>query len=429
MFAHATHTGQATGPALVLLLALLLLLAGMTGCQSSTTQAMTGSFGDDLQFLKGHTETIVLSDATGQAQIAIAPEYQGKVMTSTAGGAGGLSFGWINRELIASGERAAHINVFGGEDRFWLGPEGGQFSIFFQEGALQPGDNFDFELWQTPGPIDWVGWVSVTARRVALVTSQPPTITNLSGFTFDIEINRVIRLLDPPLAEKYLGMEIPEDVNYVAYQSDNRVTNRGGESWTAETGMLSIWILGMFNPSPATTIVVPFKAADVPQEEIVNDAYFGKVPAERLLVEPTRGVLFFSGDGNYRSKIGVAPEYALPTLGSYDAANQVLTLVQFTMPEEPGAYVNSMWEWQDDPFAGDVVNSYNDGPLDDGGQLGPFYELETSSPALALDPGTSGMHIHRTYHLQGPVESLNPIAQRLLGVSLEEIAGALSGAM
>ena len=28
-----------------------------------------------------------------------------------------------------------HIYVFGGEERFWLGPEGGQFAIFFAPGA------------------------------------------------------------------------------------------------------------------------------------------------------------------------------------------------------------------------------------------------------------------------------------------------------
>ena len=56
-------------------------------------------------------------------------------MTSTAGGDAGQSFGWINRELIASGKMQPHMNVFGGEDRFWMGPEGGQFSIFFAKGA------------------------------------------------------------------------------------------------------------------------------------------------------------------------------------------------------------------------------------------------------------------------------------------------------
>jgi hypothetical protein len=29
-------------------------------------------------------------------------------------------------------------------------------------------------------------------------------------------------------------------------------------------------------------------------------------------------------------------------------------------------YVNSKWGQQDDPYKGDVVNSYNDGPVEDG---------------------------------------------------------------
>ena len=69
-------------------------------------------------------------------------------MTSTAGGDAGLSFGWINRELIASGKMQPHMNAFGGEDRFWMGPEGGQFSIFFAKGA-----KFEFADWFTPAVI------------------------------------------------------------------------------------------------------------------------------------------------------------------------------------------------------------------------------------------------------------------------------------
>ena len=37
------------------------------------------------------------------------------------------------------------MNVFGGEDRFWLGPEGGQFALYFK-----PGDPFDLDHWQVP---------------------------------------------------------------------------------------------------------------------------------------------------------------------------------------------------------------------------------------------------------------------------------------
>ncbi|HEY7820564.1 MAG TPA: DUF6786 family protein, partial [Vicinamibacteria bacterium] len=84
------------------------------------------TYGDDLAFLDQHQDVIELSDSTGTSRVAVVAEYQGRVMTSTSGGTDGPSFGWLNREAIASKERKPHINVFGGEDRFWLGPEGGQ---------------------------------------------------------------------------------------------------------------------------------------------------------------------------------------------------------------------------------------------------------------------------------------------------------------
>jgi hypothetical protein len=113
-------------------------------------------------------------------------------------------------------------------------------------------------------------------------------------------------------------------------------------------------------------------------------------------------------------------------LGSYDAGSQVLTIVTYTKPEGATDYVNSMWELQEAPFAGDVINSYNDGPPEPGAKpLGPFYELETSSPAAALDPSKSLTHEHRTFHFQGTETDLDKIAQKLLGVSLAKIKSAL----
>jgi hypothetical protein len=57
--------------------------------------------------------------------------------------------------------------------------------------------------------------------------------------------------------------------------------------------------------------------------------------------------------------------------------------------------------------------------------LGPFYELETSSPALALAPGERYTHVHRTIHLNGPEADLDRIARATLKVGLADIAGAL----
>ena len=88
--------------------------------------------------------------------------------------------------------------------------------------------------------------------------------------------------------------------------------------------------------------------------------------------------------------------------GSYDATARVLTLVQYTRPADAIRYVNSMWEIQREPYKGDVINSYNDGPPAPGQPpLGPFYELETSSPASTA-PHQRYTHVHRTFHFTGP---------------------------
>jgi hypothetical protein len=103
----------------------------------------------------------------------------------------------------------------------------------------------------------------------------------------------------------------------------------------------------------------------------------------------------------------------------------VLTLVQYTRPPQATDYVNSMWEIQREPFKGDVINSYNDGPPGPGKPpLGPFYELETSSPALSLAPRQQYTHVHRTFHLVGPDAELDRVARAWLKVGIADLSGA-----
>jgi len=389
-------------------------------CALAALPAAAASFGDDVAFLEKHTEIITLSDEPGQAQVALAPAWQGRIVTSTAGGPGGLSHGWINRALIASGEMRPHVNFYGGEDRIWLGPEGGQFSIFFDKGAP-----FDLEHWQTPAPIDTEPYQVVGKTKDRAHFRHAFQLANYSGTVFDLQVDRRVRLVTPSEVWEDLATQASPGLSMVAFESRNQITNRGEKPWRKETGLLSIWILGMFHPSPATTVVIPIRPGA--EEELgprVNAGYFGRVPPDRLAVGER--AVFFRGDGMSRGKIGISPKRALPILGSYDAAGQVLTLVQFTLPPGATDYVNSMFEIQEEPFAGDVVNSYNDGPLSPGGeQLGPFYELETSSPAAALGPSESLEHVHRTIHLTGSRAELEEVARVTLRVGLDEITGAL----
>ena len=377
------------------------------------------TFGDELAFLRQHVAVVTLSSPDGAAQVAVVPAWQGRVMTSSAGGAAGLSFGWVNRELIAAGKFQPHINVFGGEDRFWLGPEGGQFSVFFTKGAT-----FDLDHWFTPPAVDTEPFKVVSTAADRVHCQRAFGLTNYSGTAFSLQVDREVRLLKA--AEALVALGVPAaGGKAVAFESVNTLKNTGATAWQKDTGLLSIWILGMFNASPSTTIVVPFRTG--PEAElgpVVNDTYFGKVPADRLVVK--EGVIYFAADANYRSKIGVPPRRAKPVMGSYDAANRVLTLVKFSLPAGASDYVNSMWELQKNPFAGDVANSYNDGPSKPGGtQMGRFYELEGSSPALALRPGATAEHRHQTIHLTGTEAELDAAARAALGVGLVEIKAAL----
>jgi hypothetical protein len=381
---------------------------------NTSKEYVKGSFGYDLDFFKTyHKDILLLGDSN--AQVLVAPAYQGRVMTSTAEGEKGLSFGWVNHELIASGKAGEHINAVGGEDRFWLGPEGGQFSIYFKKGV-----EFKFENWFVPKEFDTESFKLISSTGTEASFEKEMHLENYSGNKFDLVVNRTVRFLNKKAIDSVLGVSIPAGIKTVAFESHNSITNKGTTVWDKKTGMLSIWILSMLNASAKTTVAVPYRQGDSSKlGKIVTDDYFGKVPGERLKINA--GLLLFKADAEYRSKIGIAPSRALPIAGSYDAINKILTIAQFSLPGDATDYVNSLWKIQDNPFAGDAVNSYNDGPID-GKQMGKFYEVESSSPAAALAPGQTLHHMHRTIHLKGSKEDLNKISIKLLGVEVDAIS-------
>lgn len=113
----------------------------------------------------------------------------------------------------------------------------------------------------------------------------------------------------------------------------------------------------------------------------------------------------------------------MPIVGSYDAKHEVLTIIKYTFNQD-STYVNSLWDDTAKPYSGDVVNVFNDGPVDGGAPFGPFYELETSSSTRALTSGDSIVHEHFTFHFEGDQQQLSQLSQQLLGVSLDQIKEA-----
>ncbi len=376
-----------------------------------------GTFGYDLQFLTENVDDVVVLE-NDLASIVIVPKYQGRVMTSTAEGMNGKSFGWLNYDLISSSEIQEHINIFGGEDRFWLGPEGGQFSIYFKSGS-----EFNSDNWYVPKQIDTEPFDLISKTSEEAKFEKEMALDNYSGTHFNLKVKRTIKLLSKDKMNELLSYKIPADIKIVGYESENTITNTGEKKWTKETGALSIWILSMFAPSDNTVSAFPFiNGEEAELGKIVTSDYFGEISDDRLKISDK--VVFFKCDGKSRSKIGFSSQRAKPFCGSYNSDSGILTIMNYSLPSGEKDYVNSLWKFQDEPFGGDVLNSYNDGKLEDGTQLGPFYELESSSPAAFLKPNESLTHIHRIFHLVGSTEVLDKISQSILGISIDQFKSA-----
>ncbi len=375
------------------------------------------------EFLGRHTDTVELSDGDG-ARVLVCPKWQARVMTSTCSGPDGLSFGFINLEFIEAGKTNPHFSNYGAEDRLWFSPEGGRFSLWFAPGAEQTLDN-----WFTPPAFNEGGYEAEAGSDASHCRfTRRMQFRNAAGTEFDLLVAREIRLLGKTEIGKTFGGTISaelrgDDVKMVAYETINTITNRG-PAMTKDKGLVSMWILSMLNASPRTVIVVPYRGGDENQlGPTVCSDYFGVVPQERLKITPE--AILFSADANYRSKIGTSQKRAKNVLGAIDFENNALTLARFNMPDDSAKcdYMNNKWGAdQPDPYVGDVVNAYNDGPPAPGKKgLGKMCEIESLSPAVALKTGESLTHRHCTVHLQSDLKTLSRMAEKILGVDLREV--------
>lgn len=377
-------------------------------------------FDEDVAFLKAHDPSLKVLESAHGGRIAVSGAYQARVMTSAVR-SGGASLGFVNRSFIEAGKTGTAFDNYGGEDRFWLGPEGGQYALYFA-----PGKPFEFQNWQTPHAFQEGAWQETEKEKqskASITFTRTLSVQNYASTLLELAVTRKLSVFGAEQAKAALGLDVPAAVEWVAYSSENTITNHGKQAWVDAKGLPSIWILGMFSPAPDTRIILPFEKQG--SGEVVNDRYFGKVPNDRLHIAADKGFLLFKADGQARGKIGLSPARAKSVLGSYSAAGQLLTIVRFNKPAGAQKYVNNLWELSKEPYGGDVSNAYNDGPVEPGKpSLGGFYELESSSPAAALAPGASLTHTHETYHFQGPRDALDAIAQKVLGVSLADVEAA-----
>ena len=164
----------------------------------------------------------------GMARVLICPEYQGRVMTSTCSGEDGASLGWINRDYIEAGKPNLQFNNFGGEDRIWLSPEGGPFSLWFAPGAKQ-----DLTNWYTPPAIN-DGAFQPTADYTSTLARmhRQMKFTNAAKTEFQFDAERDVQLLGGDEFGKLFGADAKAIVSdnklkWVGVETANTLTNRG----------------------------------------------------------------------------------------------------------------------------------------------------------------------------------------------------------
>lgn len=329
-------------------------------------------------------------------------------MTSIAKDLDGNNYGWMHYELVASGEFQTHINPLGDEDRFWIGSEGRLSSILFKADT-----EFTFDNWFTPHAADIEALEVAEQSEKAVSVRKNMHLVNYQNFEFEFEVKRQVKLFESTEIEQQLGLTLTESVAAVGYQTYNEIRNTGTTAWSKDSGLLSIWISGMFTPSKNTTVILPYK-----NELMLNTSYFGSIPEGKLTI--TDKHVMYKGDGSHRFKLGFPPKNVMPYIGSYDADKGLLTIITYTFDNDKN-YVNSVWRQQQNSNAGDAMNSYNDGRLENSDQIEPCYELETSSGAKPLSPNEAIAHEYKTFHFEGCYSALNTIANCLLHIELDTL--------
>lgn len=370
---------------------------------SCVSQSSNPVFEDDLKILQQVDGMQVLS--AGDAKIAVVGKFQGRVITSTSRGLKGNSYGWFHRKMISSNSYTNNYSSLGGESRIWFGPEIGKYSVFFEPGTEQT-----VKFVKRPIDLDTVNFKLLKSSKRSVTYGNKLSIINYQGFKFLIDIERHIHLFDNSEIEKNLGITLEDGVSSVGFEVKSTMKNAGQENWNKEQGLLSIWDIGCMTPSKKAIVIIPVRGNP---KEVTN--YFTPLDDSRIKIK--NNTVFYKSDADYLNKIGIPPEHTKPIFGSYNPDLRTLTIVTFRFDNDP-FYVNSNWEDQTDPYAGDVINVFNDGSIGSGKPFGPFYELETSSSAKELKVGQQQEHIHTTYHFEGDQKQLSAIAEKLLGVSL-----------
>ncbi|MEM9987512.1 MAG: DUF6786 family protein, partial [Bacteroidota bacterium] len=319
----------------------------------------------------------------------------------------GYSHGWFNHTLIQKTVPEVPAAYIGGESRFWLGPEYGQFSVFFDPGAEQVEANQ-----RAPHDLDWKRFELIDRDSLMVSYGGQMKVINAAGYEFDLKVMRRVKLLTSALIQEKLKLESLAEVAQVAFETETVVENYGNDPFDPDSGLIAIWELGCMHTSPENVVIIPLDSDSAAITE-----YFTPLGERGLIRDKT---LFYRADAEGINKIGILPADVRPLMGSYDPSRELLSVVTFSFYPQDSLYVNSLPE-NKAPYAGDVINIFNGEVVPEINRDIPFFEFESSSSAGILHSGDQMYHRQSTYHFEGSPEALSPIAEAVFGLRLDQI--------
>jgi len=373
---------------LILVLSLLAF-----GCKKSSEH----NYQTLINKIKKQANIIELTTNNGNSRLIISPYHQGKIVASTYNGINGSINGWTDTSLLDS-----TTQISGGEERLWLGPLGSQFSFYYQQIKPLNEDN-----WKVPDEINQESYQLVTTTNNCVELTKQMHLTNFIGTTFNLKVDRKIKLFDKKSIQQNLNINFDDTTNFVAFETKNTLINKDTIPWTKTTGLIGLWSAGMYKGADDSVVIIPLKNHGTLDRSIYK--YMGALDKSRLQLK--NNTILFKGDGKYRSKIGVKPEYAPTIYGCYTKSINRLTIIEYKKNND-NLYANSYVSIQDKPYNGEAIPIYNNSEN--------FYELESNSPLKPMQPNDSLIHWHRVYHFSGNKSNLNKISETLLGINLND---------
>ena len=325
------------------------------------------SYHDALNYLVQKTSVIELYDQFG-GRIAVSPEWNGRVLTSTGDGLDGDSFGCVNVQAID----ADRYEDFGGED-----------------------------LWTISPLVHSFGIENIKEHKVIL--QRTLQMNDANGVHVEFLLSRSISLLSRQKIGDLFGNAVAdslvqEDVSVVGFRTENTVRSQ-------EKAHVASRQRGMFNASPHTFVIVSTPLVDFALDPFpVETDFLGGSPHGRIRHLPQ--ALLIRADGHGQCQTTVPFSASPPIFGAVELRFGTLTLWMFDLPGDSEE---------------DVIRVYNSGhPHPSELEWSAYYEMNCFSAAQRLQPEDSLTYRQYTLHLNADNVTLGHLVRQLFDVPLEK---------